>query len=48
MLIGIGLFVAGVVVGTIFGKTIVADSYAIKAHITAEISALEGRIKARL
>jgi len=47
MLIGIGLFVAGVVVGTIFGKTILADSYAIKAHITSEITALENRLKGK-
>jgi hypothetical protein len=47
MFIGIA-FVAGVVVGVVFGKTIVADAYSIKAHISSEISALEGRLKAKL
>jgi uncharacterized membrane-anchored protein YhcB (DUF1043 family) len=44
MFIGIA-FVAGVVIGVVFGKTILSDAYQIKAHITNEISALEKRLK---
>lgn len=49
MYIGIGIaFVAGFVIGGLFGKTFAADAFQIKAHITNEIKSLEERIKARL
>lgn len=44
MFIGIA-FVAGVAIGVVFGKTILADAYSIKAHVTNEITALEKRLK---
>ena len=40
--------VIGSAAGVMFGKYVVSEANSIKAHITGEIQALEGRVRARL
>lgn len=37
--------VGGIIVGTIYGKYVLAEYNSLKAHVTSEIAALEKRLK---
>ena len=43
-----GGLAVGFVLGSIYGKYVVSEAAAIKTHVSAEIAALEARIKTRL